>query len=143
MSNPILRIQRLRPDAVVPRYQTAGASGLDLHAVESRSLWPGQGLLLGTGIAIAIPDGYEAQIRGRSSLAAKHGVLATLGTIDADYRGELRVQLINQGPTSYDVKAGDRIAQLVVAPVARVIAVEVEALDETERGEGGFGSTGP
>lgn len=158
-TNPVLRVRHTRPGATTPAYQTAQASGLDLHAIDvvadrakangerlraplPVSLGPGQRLLFGTGIAVGIPEGHEAQIRGRSGLAAKHGVIATLGTIDADFRGEMLVQLVNHGRESFQVGPGDRIAQLVVAPVARVAVEEVDDLDATERGAGGFGSTG-
>lgn len=139
--------------ARLPAYQTAHASGLDLHALDEvspetrerqrlpRTIHTGDSILLGTGVAVAIPDGHEGQVRGRSSLAAKHNVLATLGTIDADYRGEVLVQLVNLGP-SFTVHEGDRVAQLVIAPVTRCRVVQVDGLPSTERGAGGLGSTG-
>ena len=131
-----------------PRQQTAGAAGVDLPAAlgpdEELVLAPGARAMVPTGLTIALPEGFEAQIRPRSGLAAKHGitVLNTPGTIDADYRGEVKVILINHGDDAYTVRRGDRIAQLVVAPVTAVAFREVEALDATERGEGGHGSTG-
>lgn len=131
-----------------PRQQTAGAAGVDLLAAlppgEVLSLAPGQRSLVPTGLALAIPEGYEGQVRPRSGLAAKHGVtvLNSPGTIDADYRGELKVILINLGDAAFEIRRGERIAQLVVAPVSQVNFELRETLDATERGAGGFGSTG-
>jgi len=131
-----------------PRQQTAGAAGVDLLAAlppgEVLSLAPGQRTLVPTGLALAIPQGYEGQVRPRSGLAAKHGVtvLNSPGTIDADYRGELKVILINLGDAAFEIRRGERIAQLVVAPVSQVNFELRETLDATERGAGGFGSTG-
>ncbi len=131
-----------------PRQQTAGAAGLDLPAAlapgEELVLPPGGRAMVPTGFAIALPEGYEAQVRPRSGLAAKHGVtvLNSPGTVDADYRGEVKVILINHGSDPYTVRRGDRIAQLVVAAVCAVELRELETLDETERGTGGHGSTG-
>lgn len=131
-----------------PRQQTAGAAGVDLLAAlppgEVLSLAPGKRALVPTGMAMAIPTGYEGQVRPRSGLAAKHGitVLNTPGTIDADYRGELKVILINLGDAAFEIRRGERIAQLVVAPVSQVNFEPRETLDATERGAGGFGSTG-
>jgi dUTP pyrophosphatase len=130
----------------LPSYQTAHAAGLDLvAAVEAPvTLAPGERALVPTGVAIALPAGFEAQVRPRSGLAAHDGVtlLNTPGTIDADYRGEIRVILINHGSAPFTVTRGLRIAQMVVAPVSRAAVVEVAALDSTARGTGGFGSTG-
>jgi dUTP pyrophosphatase len=130
----------------LPSYQTAHAAGLDLvAAVEAPvTLAPGERALVPTGIAIALPEGFEAQVRPRSGLAAHDGVtlLNTPGTIDADYRGEIRVILINHGAKPFTVTRGLRIAQMVVAPVVRAAVVEVTSLDDTARGTGGFGSTG-
>jgi dUTP pyrophosphatase len=143
---PALQIQRLRPDAVLPRYMTAGAAGMDLHAAMDApvALAPGERAAIPTGLAMAIPAGYEGQVRPRSGLAAAHGVtvINAPGTIDADYRGEVRVLLVNLGQVSVTLAPGQRIAQLVIAPVVQVQPVEVEALPATERGAGGFGSTG-
>ncbi len=131
-----------------PRQQTAGAAGVDLPAAlgpaEVISIAPGRSALLPTGFAIALPEGYEAQIRPRSGLAAKFGVtvLNAPGTVDADYRGEIKVMLINHGQAVFKVRRGDRIAQMVVAPVSSVTFLLEETLDETERGEKGHGSTG-
>ncbi len=132
----------------VPRYMSAGAAGVDLQAAlasgEDLSLAPGKTAMVPTGLAIALPEGYEAQIRPRSGLAAKHGVtvLNSPGTIDADYRGEVKVILINHGGAPFTIRRGDRIAQMVVAPVSAVIFEEKETLDDTARGEKGHGSTG-
>ena len=130
----------------IPEYKTAGAAGADVCAfVDSPvELKPGEKALIGTGLFFAIPDGYEIQVRPRSGLAAKNGVtvLNTPGTIDSDYRGELKVILINLGKETFTVNKGDRIAQIVAAPVTRAQFNSVETLDETERGVGGCGSTG-
>ncbi len=150
MTAPLLRLRRLPHGAglPLPAYQTAHAAGLDLAAAVPAdapvTLAPGARSLVPTGFAIALPEGFEAQVRPRSGLAAHHGVtvLNTPGTIDADYRGEIQVILINLGAEPFIVTRGLRIAQLVVAPVARASVVETEALDDTARGAGGFGSTG-
>jgi dUTP pyrophosphatase len=132
----------------LPRQQTSGAAGVDLYAAlvisETVTIAPGRYAMIPTGFAIALPDGYEAQVRPRSGLAAKHGitVLNTPGTIDADYRGEVKVILINHGGEPFEIRRGDRIAQMVVAPVSAVAFTQRETLDETERGGAGFGSTG-
>lgn len=134
----------LAPGARMPTYATAEAAGMDLHALKLAMIPPHGWVLVETGVSIALPAGYEAQIRPRSGMAARDGitVLNAPGTIDSDYRGEIKVCLINHSPNSYPVRAGDRIAQLVVAPVARVAFEQVDSLEETERGAGGFGSTG-
>jgi dUTP pyrophosphatase len=142
-----VRVVRLRADARVPVYQSAGAAGLDLCASLPDgpvTIPPTERRLIGTGLAMAIPLGFEAQVRPRSGLAWKHGVtvLNSPGTIDSDYRGEIGVVLINHGHDPFEVKDGDRIAQLVLAAVARAALCEVSALDTTERGAGGYGSTG-
>ena len=146
MSEPILRFKRLDPRAVVPAYQSEQAAGLDLHAVldESREISAGGVVLVPCGFAMAIPPGWEAQVRPRSGLATKHGISMpnAPGTIDSDYRGEVQVPLINLGGSSFRIEPGMRIAQMVIAPVARARIVEVEDLDATARGGGGFGSTG-
>src|SRR3954471_920433 len=127
-----------------PSYATEGAAGLDVVAAEDLTLAPGQRHAVGTGFAIAIPEGFEVQVRPRSGLALKHGItcLNTPGTIDHDYRGEVKVILANLGHETFEVKRGERIAQLVPAPVLRAAFREVETLAETQRGAGGFGSTG-
>jgi dUTP pyrophosphatase len=128
----------------LPAYATAHAAGMDVVAAEDAVLAPGARHAVATGFAIAIPEGYEVQVRPRSGLALKHGVtcLNTPGTIDADYRGEVKVILANLGAEDFHVRRGERIAQLVPAPVQAARFVEVGALDETARGVGGFGSTG-
>jgi len=128
----------------VPTYATDGAAGLDVVAAEELVLAPGQRHAVATGFSIAIPEGYEVQVRPRSGLALKHGItcLNTPGTIDHDYRGEVKVILANLGSEPFQVRRGERIAQLVPAPVLKAAFREVEVLAETGRGAGGFGSTG-
>ena len=128
----------------LPAYASAHAAGMDVVAAESVTLAPGARHAVATGFAIAIPEGYEVQVRPRSGLALRHGItcLNTPGTIDADYRGEVKVILANLGGEAFEVVRGERIAQLVPAPVVRARFVEAETLDETDRGGGGFGSTG-
>jgi dUTP pyrophosphatase len=127
-----------------PTYATDGAAGLDVVAAEDVTLAPGQRHAVATGFSVAIPQGYEVQVRPRSGLALKHGItcLNTPGTIDEDYRGEVKVILANLGSEPFEVRRGERIAQLVPAPVLKAQFREVEALSETGRGAGGFGSTG-
>ncbi len=128
----------------LPAYETNGAAGMDLRAAVDMMLKPGRRGLVPTGIAIALPAGYEAQVRPRSGLAVKHGitVLNSPGTIDSDYRGEIKVPLINHGEHDFAVARGDRIAQLVISPVSRIAWEAVPELDTTARGKGGFGSSG-
>lgn len=128
----------------LPAYATAGAAGMDVVAAEGLILQPGQRHAVATGFSMAIPPGYEVQVRPRSGLALKQGVtcLNTPGTIDSDYRGEVKVILANLGQEPFSIARGDRIAQLVPAPVQRATLAEVDSLDETDRGAGGFGSTG-
>ena len=139
-------IKRLSEEVSLPKYETSGSSGMDLSAnIDANiNIDPGKTAIIPTGLAISIPKGYEAQIRPRSGLAAKQkiSVLNTPGTIDADYRGEIKVILINLGQDSFVVEKGFRIAQMVVCPVVQAQLKEVSDLSETERGEGGFGSTG-
>ncbi len=150
MSPIEVRITRLThgDDLPLPSYQTAHAAGLDLLAAVSTAtpliIAPGERDLVPTGLAIALPEGYEAQVRPRSGLAARHGltILNAPGTIDADYRGEIQVLLVNLGNAPVTITRGMRVAQLVVAPVVRAQILEVATLDKTERGSGGFGSTG-
>lgn len=145
-----VRVQRLaHADGLpLPQYQTADAAGLDLMAAVAQNepieLAPGGRVIVPTGLAIALPQGFEAQVRPRSGLAFKHGVtvLNAPGTIDADYRGEVGVLLVNLGDAVFSIERGMRIAQLVIAPVWRGVWVDSDALDDTERSEGGFGSTG-
>ena len=131
-------------DLPLPAYATQGAAGMDVVAAEDVTLAPGTRHAVCTGLAMAIPPGFEVQVRPRSGLALKHGISVpnTPGTIDSDYRGELKVILINLGDAPFAVRRGDRIAQLVLAPVVQAAWIEVEHLDETARGAGGFGSTG-
>ena len=128
----------------LPVYATAGAAGMDVVAAEEVTLAPGQRHAVATGFSIAIPEGFEVQVRPRSGLALKHGItcLNTPGTIDSDYRGEVKVILANLGSEPFEIRRGERIAQLVPAPVLRAAFREVSSLDETSRGSGGFGSTG-
>ena len=141
-----VRIHRLRRDAVLPRYMTDHAAGMDLAAAidEPITLAPRSRARIGTGIAVSLPAGVEAQIRPRSGLADRHGVtlLNSPGTVDADYRGEVKVILANLGEEDFVIRRGDRIAQLVICPVARAEWRESESLEETVRSAGGFGSTG-
>jgi dUTP pyrophosphatase len=128
----------------LPHYATDGAAGMDVLAAEDVTIASGARQAVATGLTVAIPQGYEIQVRPRSGLALKHGITVpnTPGTIDSDYRGELKVILINHGAEPFAIARGDRVAQLVLAPVTRAAWREVEALDETARGAGGFGSTG-
>lgn len=140
----VTRVGQRGPPLELPRYETDGAAGLDLRADEPFSLAPGERRLVPTGLAMAIPPGHEGQVRPRSGLAVKHGValVNAPGTIDSDYRGEVKVLLVNLGQAPVAFARGDRIAQLVVAPVARAAIALVDDLAGTGRGSGGFGSTG-
>jgi len=146
MDTPGIQIKKLHPHALVPRYMTELAAGMDVCALveEDLTLPPGQRVLVPTGLAFAIPKGYEIQVRPRSGLAIKHGIalVNSPGTIDADYRGEVRIIMINHGGEDFLIRSGDRIAQLVVAPVAQGVIEVVDELSETDRGAGGFGHTG-
>jgi len=139
-------IVKLRPTAVLPEYQTAGAAGADIHACidEPITLQPLERRMIPTGLSMAIPVGYEVQIRARSGMSIKHGITMVngIGTVDADYRGELGVLVINLGQEAFTVEPGMRIAQMVVAKYEVAAWNEVEILDETERGVGGYGSSG-
>ena len=141
-----VRVKRLPhfDGLTLPGYATEGAAGMDVLAAEDVTLQPGERWPVATGLAVAIPHGYELQVRPRSGLALKHGISVpnTPGTIDSDYRGEVKVILINHGQTAFEVRRGDRIAQLVLAPVVQASWLKVDELDHTARGEGGFGSTG-
>jgi dUTP pyrophosphatase len=141
---PVLRVGGRGEPLELPRYQTAGAAGMDLRADEPVDLAPGERRLVPTGIAVAIPPGWEGQVRPRSGLALKLGLgmVNAPGTIDSDYRGEVGVILVNWGQERVRLARGERIAQLVVAPVTRASLVEVASLPDTGRGDGGFGSTG-
>lgn len=136
--------KRLVPEAVLPAYAHPGDAGMDLCSVESMAIPPGGRALVHTGLKMALPPGFEAQVRPRSGLALKRGVtvLNTPGTIDEGYRGEVGVILANFGDEEFKVETGERIAQMVIAPVTRAEVVEKDELDATDRGEGGFGSTG-
>lgn len=146
MNSVVVEIKYLREGAAAPAYMTEHAAGMDLFAAteDTLRLAPGQRALVPTGIALAIPVGYEAQVRPRSGLALKKGVtlVNSPGTIDADYRGEIGVIVINHGAEEVSIVSGDRIAQLVVAPVCRAVLQQVEELDQTVRADGGFGHTG-
>jgi len=141
-----IRIKRLNHGAglPLPDYATSGAAGMDICAAESLNLRAGKRHAVATGFAFAIPEGYEVQVRPRSGLALKHGItcLNSPGTIDSDYRGEVKVILANLGEDDFIITKGDRIAQIVVAPVTQGEMIGVDTLDETARGTGGFGSTG-
>ncbi len=143
---PRVEIRKLRPDAVVPRYMSELAAGLDLVAAIDApvTIAPGHRVAIDTGLAFALPPGYEGQIRPRSGLALKHGIslVNSPGTLDSDYRGAVMVIVINHGQAPFVVKPGERIAQLVIAPVTQAELVEVAELSATARGAGGFGSTG-
>ena len=140
-----LLIKKLQKNIILPEYKTDGSSGMDLMASVEQTvqIFPGEKKIISTGIMVAIPEQYEIQIRPRSGLAAKNGisVLNTPGTIDSDYRGEIKVILINLGKDIFEINKNDRIAQMIVCPIIKVELKEVESLPETVRGEGGFGST--
>ncbi len=147
MSNPIgVRLKRLASSEGLdlPHYATSGAAGMDVVSAEDVTIQPGARHAVATGLAMAIPLGFEIQVRPRSGLALKHGITVpnTPGTIDSDYRGELKVILINHGIEAFSIVRGDRVAQLVLAPVTQARWDEVAELDDTARGAGGFGSTG-
>lgn len=141
-----VQVRRLSPAAILPRYMTDLAAGVDLHAalVTGITLAPGERTLVPTGLALAIPPGFEGQVRPRSGLALKKGVglVNSPGTIDADYRGEVAIIIINHGQEAVTIAPGERIAQLIIAPVVRAEFVEVDELDTTRRNAGGFGHTG-
>ena len=149
-SEQLLQVTWLSPgdqsDLPLPRYETSGSAGMDICAAVTADtvLAPGEILLIPTGLAVAIPDGYEIQVRPRSGLAIKHGVtiVNSPGTIDSDYRGEIKIGLINLGRECFTIRRGDRIAQLVLAPVATIRWQLTDRLEHTERGPGGFGHTG-
>ena len=142
--NLIVKVKKLHPEARIPTYETADASGMDIYAIEEVVIDPKEYKLIHTGISVEIPKGYEGQIRPRSGLASKYGIgiLNSPGTIDTDYRGELKVILFNFGTKSFRICKNDRIAQLVFSKSIRVTLEKVERLTPTERGAKGFGSTG-
>lgn len=139
-----LRFKRIHPDAVLPAYAHPSDAGMDVRSVDDLTIAPGKRALVHTGLVMLLPPMYEAQVRPRSGLALKSGitVLNTPGTIDSGYRGEVGVILMNLGEGPFQVKKGDKIAQIVIAPVTQPEIVECDAIDETDRGAGGFGSTG-
>ena len=143
-NNSVLLPFTLEPGADAPEYATAGSAGMDLRSLEKVSLEPMERKLVRTGVRIAVPPGFEAQVRPRSGLAIRLGLglVNSPGTIDSDYRGEISLIMINFGTTAVELPRGERLAQLVLAPVARAELLQVAVLDETERGAGGFGSTG-
>ncbi len=128
----------------LPAYETTGSAGMDLRSTVNHQLLPGKRCLIPTGIFIELPEGYEAQVRARSGFAVKHGIglVNGVGTIDSDYRGEIQVCLVNWGEEPFEIKKGDRIAQMVISQYERVEWEEVDTLEDTERGAGGFGSSG-
>ena len=139
-----LRFRKVHPDAVLPSYAHPSDAGMDVRSVEDLTIAPGKRALVHTGLVMLLPPKYEAQVRPRSGLALKSGVtvLTTPGTIDSGYRGEVGVILANFGDADFPVKKGDKIAQIVIAPVTQPEIVETTEVDETDRGSGGFGSTG-
>lgn len=141
---PVLRVQRLDPQATLPAYAHPGDAGLDLASAEARTLQPGERVALSTGLAVAVPDGWVGLVHPRSGLSLRDGVTVVNapGTVDSGYRGELKVLLVNLGDQPVTIEHGDRVAQLVLQRVGRASVVEVDELDDTSRGAGGFGSTG-
>jgi len=139
-----VKVKILNTDAVIPKYQTSEAAGFDLHSVDEKTIKAGERDVIKTGLAVALPKGYELQVRPRSGLALKNGitVLNTPGTVDSDYRGELMVILLNTSKEDFVIKKGDRIAQAVIKEILQADFEIVDELDSTERGSGGFGSTG-
>ncbi|MDY0095592.1 MAG: dUTP diphosphatase [Candidatus Vecturithrix sp.] len=139
-----VRVVKIHEDALLPHYAHPGDSGMDVYSIEEVSIAPGETRLVHTGLKIAVPGHYEAQLRPKSGLALQHGItlLNTPGTVDSGYRGEVCVIVINHGREAYHIQKHGKIAQLVICPVIRANIVEVEQLDETARGDGGFGSTG-
>lgn len=138
------KVKKLRDDAILPSYAHDGDAGMDIYSCEKYSLSPGRSVLVSTGISVEFPKGYELQLRPRSGLALKHSIsiVNSPGTVDAGYRGEIGVILINHGTTTYNISKGDKIAQGVLAKVERAEILEVSELEESVRGDGGFGSTG-
>ncbi len=137
-----LLVKKLFPDALVPLRAHEGDAGVDLFSYENRVLAPGERALISTGISVAVPDGFVFLIKDRSGLAAKHGLTTLAGVVDSGYRGEVKVVLLNTGSKPYSISKGDRIAQALVLPVPDFVVEEVDDLDSSSRGEGGFGSTG-
>jgi len=139
-----IKVQKIKDNAVIPDYAHTGDAGVDLYSTEDYLLKPGGRVLVSTGIKVAIPKGYEAQIRPKSGLALKHGlsIVNTPGTIDSGYRGEIQIIIINLGQENYKIEAGKKVAQMVIKKVEEAVFEEADSLDETSRNEGGFGSTG-
>ena len=139
-----IKIKKLHPQAIIPKYQTTFSAGFDLHALDSHILKANERALISTGLAFEIESGFEVQVRPRSGLALKNGisVLNTPGTIDSDYRGEIKVILVNHSQEDFIIRKGDRIAQGVVNEITQAVFAEVEKLSESQRGESGFGSSG-
>jgi dUTP pyrophosphatase len=139
-----IEIKKLNDKAIIPNYQTEESAGFDLHSIDDYNINSGERVLIKTGLSMALPKGYELQIRPRSGLALKYGitVLNTPGTIDSDYRGEIMILLFNTSKDNFKIASGDRIAQGVLKQVTQAVLIEVEELDRTNRGNGGFGSTG-
>ena len=146
MNRPVLSIKRLNDLATLPAYQSAEAAGMDLHAAIEQAIViePGAIVFVPLGFAMALPPGFEGQVRPRSGLASRHGITLpnAPGTIDSDYRGEVKIPLVNLGDSTFTIEPGMRIAQMIIAPVVQAQLQEVDDLDDSERGEGGFGSTG-
>ena len=139
-----VKVKILTPDAIIPKYQTEEAAGFDMHSVDEKTIKAGERDVIKTGLAVALPKGYELQVRPRSGLALKHGITLpnSPGTIDSDYRGELMIIILNTGKEDFAIKKGDRIAQAVIKEILQADFAVVDELDSTERGTGGFGSTG-
>jgi len=137
-----IKFKKLNPNAVLPSYKHEGDSGMDVSSVEDAVIQPHSFVKVGCGLAAEIPDGYEIQVRPRSGLQCKFGIVGAWGTVDAGYKGEIGIALYNHNDEPYYVRAGDRVAQFVVAPVLRVEIEETETLSESDRGASGFGSTG-
>ena len=139
-----VKIKRIDSKAILPSYANPGDAGMDIHSMEDKRIYPGETVLIKTGLCIEIPENYEAQIRPRSGLALNNGitVLNSPGTIDSGYRGEIKIILINHSGKLFEIKQGMRIAQMVISPIIRAEIIEVISLVDSERGQGGFGSTG-
>ena len=141
---PNVPVKRVNPKAPLPEYARDGDAGMDLRSMETVTIEPHETVLVGSGIAMAIPEGFEGECRPRSGMATKHGITLanTPGTIDSNYRGEIMLPLHNMGEDPFTVQAGERVCQILINPVARATVIETAVLDETERGTAGFGSTG-
>ena len=139
-----LQIMKLHHDAIMPKYQTAGSVAFDVHAIENKSLMPGEVYLMGTGLVVEVPDGFELTVRPRSGMSIKfpNYIANGIGTIDCDYRGEIKIILVNNASGYMNIKKGDRIAQCVLSPITQAEIQEIFFLSETTRGTDGFGSTG-